>query len=91
MGAGAFCMDDALGDAFAVKVGELVDQGKVLEDDGAGGTGSLAVLVVVYRAAVGRGNHAFRCFCICLEHTLKCGIVTGGKHPSDIKLSILHR
>lgn len=51
MGSGSLGVDDTLGDTLAVKVGQLVDEVKVLEQDGAKLSGGQGVLVVIHRVA----------------------------------------
>jgi len=56
MGTHAHGMHDALGDPFPVEVGQLLQQVPVLEQDRAGGSGRLGVLVVGHGRAGARGE-----------------------------------
>ena len=53
VGSCAFSVDNALGDPFSCEVGEFVDQVEVLKKNGAVGTSSERVLVVVDRVTLG--------------------------------------
>lgn len=49
MGSGSLGVDDTLWDTLAVKVGQLVDEVKVLEQDRAKFAGGQRVLVIIHR------------------------------------------
>ena len=54
---GALSVDSSLGDSLASEMSELVEEVEVLGEDGAAGTSSHGVLVVVDGHARGRRNH----------------------------------
>jgi hypothetical protein len=56
VGTGPLRVDDPLRDALAVEVGELVDEGHVLEKEGTGGAHTETVLIVIDGGAVARGE-----------------------------------
>jgi len=51
VGTGSLGVDDSLGDSLSVKLGELVNQVEVLQEDGSSGASGHRVLVVVNRHA----------------------------------------